>query len=229
MFIEWGFLLGEIWVLLVLAALLGVLVGWIIWGGGKTKANMDAEEVQRLRLALEKERARARASVSAPSSDVLPVSGGGYVRPAKALKSAAASPQPSPLPASDVKETAPQPAPPAEPAVAPRPSPDPAVRAEPKPPAAAGQKPATLAEPQDGLPDDLTKIKGIGKKLEKLCNELGFFHYEQIAEWTDAEVAWVDNNLADFKGRVSRDNWVQQAKDLAGEIPPAFVRRSPER
>ncbi len=46
-------------------------------------------------------------------------------------------------------------------------------------------------------------------------NELGFYHFDQIAAWTADEVAWVDANLKGFKGRVSRDNWVDQAKTLA--------------
>ncbi len=48
-----------------------------------------------------------------------------------------------------------------------------------------------------------------------LVNDLGFYHFDQIAAWTPAEVAWVDENLAGFKGRVSRDNWVEQAAIFA--------------
>ncbi len=44
---------------------------------------------------------------------------------------------------------------------------------------------------------------------------LGFFHFDQIAGWTAAEVAWVDENLEGFKGRVTRDRWVAQARVLA--------------
>ncbi|MBV2360562.1 NADH-quinone oxidoreductase subunit E [Thalassococcus sp. CAU 1522] len=78
-----------------------------------------------------------------------------------------------------------------------------------------GTKPAGLEAARGGKPDDLKKIKGIGPKLEKLCNRLGFYHFDQIAAWTDAEVAWVDDNLEGFKGRVTRDEWVAQAKTLA--------------
>ncbi|WP_300055777.1 NADH-quinone oxidoreductase subunit E [uncultured Roseobacter sp.] len=81
--------------------------------------------------------------------------------------------------------------------------------------APVGEKPATLEAAREGGPDDLKQIKGIGPKLEKLLHSLGFFHFDQVAAWTDAEVAWVDENLEGFKGRVSRDNWVQQARDLA--------------
>ncbi|MBE0452233.1 MAG: NADH-quinone oxidoreductase subunit NuoE [Roseovarius sp.] len=77
------------------------------------------------------------------------------------------------------------------------------------------KRPEALAAPRAGKADDLTKIKGVGPKLEKLCNALGFYHFDQIARWTEEEVSWVDQNLEGFKGRVSRDNWVEQAKLLA--------------
>ncbi|MBS0124287.1 NADH-quinone oxidoreductase subunit E [Thetidibacter halocola] len=78
-----------------------------------------------------------------------------------------------------------------------------------------GTKPATLAAPRDDKADDLKKIKGIGPKLEQLCHQLGFYHFDQIAAWTPDEVAWVDANLEGFKGRVTRDDWIAQAKILA--------------
>ncbi|MEE4119185.1 MAG: NADH:ubiquinone oxidoreductase [Paracoccaceae bacterium] len=77
-----------------------------------------------------------------------------------------------------------------------------------------GTKPRLLAAPS-GEPDDLKQIKGVGPALEKLCHSLGIYHFDQIAKWTDAEVAWVDEHLEGFKGRVSRDDWVSQAKTLA--------------
>jgi NADH-quinone oxidoreductase subunit E len=78
-----------------------------------------------------------------------------------------------------------------------------------------GSKPAALASARDGKADDLKQIKGIGPKLEELCNTLGFYHFDQIANWSDAEIAWMDENLEGFKGRVTRDTWVAQAKPLA--------------
>ncbi len=78
-----------------------------------------------------------------------------------------------------------------------------------------GTRPEALEAPREGGADDLKKIKGVGPKLEKLCNSLGFYHFDQIANWTADEVAWVDQNLEGFKGRVSRDNWVEQARVLA--------------
>jgi len=88
-----------------------------------------------------------------------------------------------------------------------------------------GVAPATLDRPRDGGADDLKRIKGIGPKLEKLCNSKGFYHFDQIANWTPAEVAWVNENLVGFKGRVSRDNWVQQAHLLATGTETEFSKR----
>ncbi|WP_179378458.1 NADH-quinone oxidoreductase subunit E [Jannaschia marina] len=76
-------------------------------------------------------------------------------------------------------------------------------------------KPAGLDAPRGGKADDLKAIKGIGPKLEKLCNSLGFYHYDQIANWTERELAWVDQNLEGFRGRATRDEWVKQAKLLS--------------
>jgi NADH-quinone oxidoreductase subunit E len=76
-------------------------------------------------------------------------------------------------------------------------------------------QPKALKAARAGTPDDLKVIVGIGPKLEILCHKLGFFHFDQIAAWTAAEIAWVNDNLEGFKGRVTRDKWVEQAKALA--------------
>jgi predicted flap endonuclease-1-like 5' DNA nuclease len=108
----------------------------------------------------------------------------------------------------------------------PRPAPEPLLRLA---PAAAdpgeGTRPEALDAPRDGGADDLKKIKGVGPKLEKLCNSLGFYHFDQIANWTADEVAWVDQNLEGFKGRVSRDNWVEQARLLASGGETEFSKK----
>jgi NADH-quinone oxidoreductase subunit E len=94
----------------------------------------------------------------------------------------------------------------------------PAATPEAKAPVTApAAKPAGLAGARGGKPDDLKIIVGIGPKLEALCHRLGFFHFDQIAAWTPAEIAWVDDSLEGFKGRVTRDGWVAQAKELAAK------------
>ena len=83
----------------------------------------------------------------------------------------------------------------------------------------AAKKPRTMKAPRKAGADDLKLIKGVGPKLEKLLNTLGFYHFDQIAKWSAGELSWVDENLEGFKGRASRDEWVSQADTLAkGEM-----------
>ncbi len=63
--------------------------------------------------------------------------------------------------------------------------------------------------------DDLSKIKGLGPKLQKLLPELGLTTYAQIAALTDADLDALDAKLGAFAGRPRRDAWVDQAKLLA--------------
>ena len=88
-----------------------------------------------------------------------------------------------------------------------------------------GSKPATLTAARDGQPDDLKQIKGVGPKLENLLHSMGFYHFDQVAAWTDQEIRWVDQNLQGFKGRVTRDEWVKQAKVLASGGETEFSSR----
>ncbi|ASM72672.1 MULTISPECIES: hypothetical protein [Roseobacteraceae] len=82
-------------------------------------------------------------------------------------------------------------------------------------PVAADGKPEMLSAPREGGADDLKLIKGVGPKLESMLNNMGIFHFSQVAGWRKKEVEWADQNLVGFKGRVSRDEWVKQAKVLA--------------
>lgn len=88
----------------------------------------------------------------------------------------------------------------------------------------AEAQPGTLAEPRSGGADDLKRLKGVGPKLEQTLNELGFFHFDQIAEWTPEDVEWVDARLK-FKGRIERDGWIEQAKTLAAGGETEFSKR----
>lgn len=201
MFKEWDFLLAEIWVLLVLAALIGLIAGWLIWGrrpSHGTDAGLSAgvDDLRRRRAQLDRAKPHDPARLDDPIDDLPDVQGNVvYSRPVpKTPPLAKPAPTPVEIPAAPV--------------------PTPAA------------KPAALEGPRDGLPDDLTKIKGIGAKMETLCNALGFWHYDQIASWTAQEIAWVDDNLEGFKGRVSRDKWVDQAKAYTATDTPTFVRRT---
>ncbi|OWU71130.1 hypothetical protein ATO2_02130 [Roseovarius sp. 22II1-1F6A] len=91
--------------------------------------------------------------------------------------------------------------------------------------AEAGTRPEALDGPRDGKADNLKEIKGVGPKLETQLNELGIYHFEQIANWSQDEIAWVDTHLVGFKGRVTRDDWVAQAKTLAAGGDTEFSKR----
>lgn len=70
-----------------------------------------------------------------------------------------------------------------------------------------------MERPADGG-DDLKQISGVGPKLEGVLHDLGIWRFSQIAAFTPADVAWVDERLQ-FKGRIERDDWISQAKALA--------------
>jgi NADH-quinone oxidoreductase subunit E len=78
----------------------------------------------------------------------------------------------------------------------------------------AEKKPRTMKAPRKAGADDLKQLKGVGPKLEATLNELGFYHFDQVAKWGAAEISWVDARLK-FKGRIERDGWIEQAKILA--------------
>ncbi|BAK65152.1 hypothetical protein SLG_04770 [Sphingobium sp. SYK-6] len=87
--------------------------------------------------------------------------------------------------------------------------------------AAAGAMSFTeIGVPADGgAPDDLRQLKGVGPKLASLLTSLGITRFDQIAAWSDADIVSVDSQLGTFKGRITRDNWVEQARFLAaGDI-----------
>jgi predicted flap endonuclease-1-like 5' DNA nuclease len=92
-------------------------------------------------------------------------------------------------------------------------------------PVAADGKPATLTAARESGADDLKLLKGVGPALEKTLNELGFYHFDQVAAWRKAEVEWVDSRLK-FKGRIVRDEWIKQAKTLAKGGVTEFSKRS---
>lgn len=171
MFENWGFLLGEIWVLLAIAALFGPLAGWLIWSRREVNNAGDLNRISKL----EGDVAQRDTRIAALENDL------------NACNTKVAS-----------LETA-------APVVA--------------------DTPLRLDGPRNGVADDLKRIKGIGPQMEGICNSLGFYHFDQIGSWTDADVAWVDKNLKGFQGRVVRDKWVEQARILAGGDETDFSQR----
>jgi len=89
--------------------------------------------------------------------------------------------------------------------------------------AARAERPKGIAQARGGKADNLQRISGIGPKNERTLHSLGFFHYDQIAGWSDEEVAWVDDHLK-FNGRIIREEWILQAGLLAEGKEDEFER-----
>ena len=77
--------------------------------------------------------------------------------------------------------------------------------------------------PQEG--DDLTRIKGVGPKLSAMLRGLGVTRYDQIAGWSEADVARIDPQLGAFQGRIARDDWIEQCRYLAAGDTAGFEGR----
>lgn len=188
---------------IVVALLAGLILG-MPWGAGdasrfkQTSAPTAAADAPRAAEA--KPEAVAAAFVSAPrAAEPEPAA-----KPVSAPK-AAAKPAAKPVAKSAVKAT-------------------PKAAAKPKVAKPAG--PERLTAPRKGKADDLKEIEGIGPAMEKLVNSMGFYHFDQIAKWSDADVALVDSEMKTFKGRITRDKWVSQAKIIVTEGLEAFRERA---
>lgn len=76
-----------------------------------------------------------------------------------------------------------------------------------------GTQPEILTQPREGKKDNLSLIKGVGNVLETRLNDLGIYHFEQIALWDIEQQLWVSIQIS-FPGKVKREDWVKQAKEL---------------
>jgi large subunit ribosomal protein L21 len=103
-------------------------------------------------------------------------------------------------------------------------------------PAAAAAEPAALAEPaaaakpagaaDQGAADNLSLISGVGPKIKQSLGELGYTRFAQIAALTLEEIETIETALKS-KGRIARDEWIDQARELmAGNPPRAKVDRA---
>ncbi|ESY07673.1 MULTISPECIES: protein in NADH-ubiquinone oxidoreductase complex [unclassified Mesorhizobium] len=225
---------------IVLAFLVGVLVGWFIWGRlrgelDSLRGDLDRTRSERDRLRADADRltgeldacGKTRADLerrlretSAPSakpSSSAPaalVSTAATAKSAPAAKPAPAKPaaaKPAAAKSADAKPAASKPA---------------AAKAAPK---AAASKPAAVpkkAAPAAGKADNLRRLIGIGPVNDKLLKGLGVTTYAQIAGWTAADVKRIEDTL-NFDGRIAREKWVEQAKLLAAGDEKEFARQFP--
>ncbi|MBB4095370.1 ATP-binding cassette domain-containing protein [Ochrobactrum pecoris] len=81
-----------------------------------------------------------------------------------------------------------------------------------------------LSSARGGKADNLTLIKGIGAVNEKKLHEHGIFHFDQIAAWSEADIVEAETYL-EFDGRIAREDWVGQARQLAAGQATEFSER----
>ena len=178
-------LITEILIYLGLAALIGLVLGYLIWGWGSATriASARADGAAAARASAERETA-LRGKLTACKAEV--------ARLTQEVEQLSARLEPY-EPADSAFGTAP-------------------VESEDAPSKPDG----LLASPPDTV-DDLKRIKGIGAVMEEVLNERGIYLYSQIASLSEREADWVNDAIEAFPGRIHRDRWIQQAKQLMRE------------
>lgn len=232
---------------IVLAFLVGLLVGWFIWG--RLRGELDSLRGDLDRTRGERDRLRADSDRLTGELDACGKTRADLERRLRETSTPSAKPS-SPAPAALVStpataKSAPaaKPAAPAKPAAAkpaaakpvaaqsaakPAASKPAAAKASaaPKPaaskPAAAPKKAAATA----AKADNLRRLIGIGPVNDKLLKGLGVTTYAQIAAWTAADVKRIEDTL-NFDGRIAREKWIEQAKLLAAGDEKEFARQFP--
>jgi predicted flap endonuclease-1-like 5' DNA nuclease len=210
----WGFLWSAV-VGVVLAVVLGFLITRLYCAdGGETEEMWTPGARAGEGDAAARSTTPGAASVQPQPTAVVPPAATNESQDASADDRTASVPLTA-TPEADAKAAAP-----AEPAPQPEAEPEEAA-----PSRADGEGKPELLDAPRGAPDDLKRIKGVGPKLEEKLNGLGIFHYSQIAAWGADEIAWVDDQL-NFRGRIDRDGWIEQAKTLAAGGETEFSRRA---
>ncbi len=183
-----SYLLTQMFLYLLVAFLLGLLLGWLLWRYNRVEAACDCDALTHERDSLRGELEACR-NQNAQEHEALEGLRNNNIELQNRIDGLEAS------------------------KVAPAPSA--AVAAPVAVFTGEASKPESLDGPRGGVADPLQEINGVGPKLEKLLHSLGYYHFDQIGSWSSSDLAWVDANLEGFKGRATRDKWVPQAKVLA--------------
>lgn len=220
------------WVAFAVALLAVLVVGWLLLARARSKPtrreykpdvlDQGAASVQRNQALID----------AAPAAQVTPPPQGatmGGIGEAVAIGAQdvveEAATQPVPESPPEIQPAPPPPPAPApQPEVVPSPEPQPEIvpSVEPIP---APSPPTAAPEGEVLLADDLSRIKGLGPKLQKLLPTLGLSTFAQIAALSEADLAELDTKLGAFAGRPAKDNWVEQARYLAAGDTAGFEAR----
>lgn len=234
---------------MLLAFLVGVLVGWFLWGRlrgelDSLRGDLDRTRSERDRLRADSDRltgeldacgkTRADLERRLREAQATPAAGTGAAKAASqapaalmstpaAAKSAPAAAKSAPAAAKPApKKPAAAKAAPAAKTSAPKAS-VPKATAAPK---TAAPAKATAAKPASGKPDNLRRLIGIGPVNEKLLKAQGVTSFAQIAAWTAADIKRIED-VMNFDGRIARERWIEQAKLLAAGDETEFAKQFP--
>ena len=218
---------GEILIWLILAAILGFALGWLVhWLVSRSSAS-DKTELQQLRDAnaslktdldncgkakddlqadLEDcSEAKARLQSDLDASRALVASTASAVAAAKAAIAKASVSKP-PTPTISIVPEAPAPAPaPAK------------VEIPTSKSAAVSMVSAIAARTAGSEPapkDDLQEIFGIGPVISKMLYKMKVTSFRQVARFTPQDIATVEKALEFFPDRIVRDDWMSSAREL---------------
>ena len=203
------------WLAFTLALVAGLLIAWWLFGRAGTPRErsyrpdvLDEGQAPAQRNQALIDAAPAAQFVPPPlASDALGGMGEAVAVAATAELVEAQRPAEVPEPAD------PEPAP--EQPVQPDPAPELPDESPQETPPAPQIAPETVPTQDVGAADDLSRIKGLGPKLQALLPQLGLTTYAQIAALDQAALAELDGKLGAFAGRPAKDNWVAQARYLA--------------
>ncbi|RUX77392.1 proton-conducting membrane transporter [Mesorhizobium sp. M7A.F.Ca.US.006.04.2.1] len=236
----------------VLAFLIGVLVGWFLWGRlrgelDSLRGDLDRTRSERDRLRTDSDRltgeldacgkTRADLERRLREASAAPAAGSSAAKPASqapaalmstpaTAKSATTKPataKPAAAKAVSAKAVPAKPA--AKPAATKTSAPAKSATSKPATVKPATAKPAT-AKPASGKPDNLRRLIGIGPVNEKLLKAQGVTSFAQIASWTAADIKRIED-VMNFDGRIARERWIEQAKLLAAGNEKEFAKQFP--
>ncbi|TPL92394.1 proton-conducting membrane transporter [Mesorhizobium sp. B2-3-12] len=224
----------------ILAFLVGVLVGWFIWGrlrgeldslrgdldrtrGERDKLRADSDRLTgelnacgKTRSDLERQLREAQASTGAGAAKASTQPPAALMSTPAVAKSAPAAAKPAAAKAAPAK-AAPKPAAAKSPAK---------TSAAPKAAPAAKKAAPAAAKPASGKPDNLRRLIGIGPVNEKLLKAQGVTSFAQIAAWTAADIKRIED-VMNFDGRIARERWIEQARLLAAGNEAEFAKQFP--
>lgn len=180
-----SYLLSQLFLYLICALLLGLLLGWVIWGwwGRRSIDEMKAEGERVLRAQQQKceaEKAELQAIIDEQAASLE------KAKAAPSLEKAKASPSGTSATTAKKAEKFMTDAP----------------------------KPAALYETRPAEVDDLKEIKGIGPVMERILNDNGCYHFKQLANFSKQDIEWISAAIQTFPDRIERDRWVEQAEGL---------------